>query len=70
MLIATFSILHKSKKLSWVLVAHTHHPSYSAGRDQEDQKNPSQKRAGGMTQGVGPEFKPQYHQTASPQTMK
>jgi hypothetical protein len=23
-------------------------------------KNPSQKRAGGMTQGVGPEFKPQY----------
>jgi hypothetical protein len=24
-------------------------------------KNPSQKRAGGMAQGVGPEFKPQYH---------
>jgi hypothetical protein len=23
-------------------------------------KNPSQKRAGGMAQGVGPEFKPQY----------
>jgi hypothetical protein len=23
-------------------------------------KNPSQKRAGGMVQGVGPEFKPQY----------
>jgi hypothetical protein len=23
-------------------------------------KNPSQKRAGGLTQGVGPEFKPQY----------
>jgi ribosomal protein L44E len=26
------------------------------------QKNPSQKRAGGVAQGVGPEFKPQYHQ--------
>jgi hypothetical protein len=25
-------------------------------------KNPSQKRAGGMAEGVGPEFKPQYHQ--------
>jgi hypothetical protein len=24
-------------------------------------KNPSQKRAGGVTQGVGPEFKFQYH---------
>jgi hypothetical protein len=24
-------------------------------------KNPSQKRAGGVAQGVGPEFKPQYH---------
>jgi hypothetical protein len=27
------------------------------------QKNPSQKRAGGAAQGVGPEFKPQYHKT-------
>jgi hypothetical protein len=25
------------------------------------QKNPSQKRAGGVAQGVGSEFKPQYH---------
>jgi hypothetical protein len=25
-------------------------------------KNPSQKRAGGVAQGVGPKFKPQYHQ--------
>jgi hypothetical protein len=24
-------------------------------------KNTSQKRAGGVVQGVGPEFKPQYH---------
>jgi hypothetical protein len=24
-------------------------------------KNPSQKRAGGVAQDVGPEFKPQYH---------
>jgi hypothetical protein len=26
------------------------------------QKNPSQKRAGGVAQGIGPEFKLQYHQ--------
>jgi hypothetical protein len=25
------------------------------------QKNPSQKRAGGVAQGVGSEFKPQHH---------
>jgi hypothetical protein len=25
-------------------------------------KNPSQKRASGVAQGIGPEFKPQYHQ--------
>jgi hypothetical protein len=25
------------------------------------QKNPSPKRVGGVAQGVGPEFKPQYH---------
>jgi hypothetical protein len=25
------------------------------------QKYPTQKRAGGVAQGVGPEFKPQYH---------
>jgi hypothetical protein len=25
------------------------------------EKNPSPKRAGGMAQGIGPEFKPQYH---------
>jgi hypothetical protein len=24
-------------------------------------KNPSQKKAGGMAQAIGPEFKPQYH---------
>jgi hypothetical protein len=24
-------------------------------------KNPSQEKAGGLAQGVGPEFKPQYH---------
>jgi hypothetical protein len=56
-------------------VAHTCNPSYSGGRDQEDhsskparkivlktlsRKNPSQKRAGGVAQGVDPEFKPQY----------
>jgi hypothetical protein len=57
-----------------VPVAHTYNPSYS-GRDQEDhvlkpaqqivhktlsQKNLLQKRGGGVTQGVGSEFKPQH----------
>jgi hypothetical protein len=56
-------------------VAHACNPSYSESRDQEDHsstpaqansswdpilKNPSQKRAGGVAQGVGPEFNPQY----------
>jgi hypothetical protein len=27
----------------------------------QKKKNPSQKKAGGVVQGVGPEFKPQYH---------
>jgi hypothetical protein len=58
-------------------VAHTYNPSYTGGRDQEDhgskpawaklfvrpylKKKHSQKRTGGVTQGVGLEFKPQYH---------
>jgi hypothetical protein len=48
-------------------VSHTYNTSYSGGRDREDRgsylkkKNPSQKRAHGVAQGVGPEFKPQYH---------
>jgi hypothetical protein len=65
----------KFAKLSQALVAHAYNPSYSGGRDQEDRglkpawgkrskdpisKHPSQKRAGGMAQGIGPEFKPQY----------
>jgi hypothetical protein len=56
-------------------VAHVYNPNYSGGRDQEDcsgsqprqivletlpGKNPSQKRAGGVAQGVDPELKPQY----------
>jgi hypothetical protein len=61
--------------ISQTLVAHACNPSYSEGRDQEDLslkpaqanrsqdplENPSQKRAGGVAQGVDPEFKPQYH---------
>jgi hypothetical protein len=58
------------------LVAHTCNPTYSGGRDHDDlsskpsrqivpetlsQKNHSQKRAGGVAQGVDPEFKSQYH---------
>jgi hypothetical protein len=56
--------------------AHAYNPSYSGGRDQEDDglkpawanssrdpilKNSIPKRAGGVAQGGGPEFKPQYH---------
>jgi hypothetical protein len=58
-------------------VAHTCNSSYSGGKDQEDrglkparqivlktlsQKYPTQKGAGRVAQGVGPEFKPQYQQ--------
>jgi hypothetical protein len=58
-------------------VAHTCNPSYSGeeirrmpvqsqprkivSKTPISQKNQSQKRAGGVTQGVGPEYKPQYH---------
>jgi hypothetical protein len=58
------------------MVAHTCNHSYLGGRDHEDhsskpaqanssqdpiwKKIPSQERAGGVAQGVGPEFKPQY----------
>jgi hypothetical protein len=67
----------RNLSLSWVLVAHACNPSYSGVRDQEDhnlkptsdkqfrrpylKKKKSQKRAGGVAQGVGPEFKPQHH---------
>jgi hypothetical protein len=63
--------------MSYMVVTHACNPSYSGSRDQEDHgskpaqvngsqdpilKNSSQKyRAGGVTQGVGPEFKTQYH---------
>jgi hypothetical protein len=61
---------------SQALGAHAYNPSYSGGIDQEDHsskpaqanssqdpisKKPSQKITGGVAQGVGPEFKPQYH---------
>jgi hypothetical protein len=64
--------------VSQVPVAHAYNPSYSEGRDQEDhssktaraivhrtlsQKNLLQERANGGAQGIGPEFKPQYHKT-------
>jgi hypothetical protein len=59
-----------------VLVAHTCNPSYSEGRDQEDRgSKPAQANSstrsciikplknsfGGVAQGEGPQFKPQYH---------
>jgi hypothetical protein len=61
----------KGLRPSQALVAHAYNPSFLAGRDEEDycwkpalhivretlsQKNPPQKRAGGVTQGVGLEF--------------
>jgi hypothetical protein len=58
----------KNKTRGRARMDHIYNPSYSGGRDQEDQgletlsrKNPSQKRAGGVAQDIGPEFKPQYH---------
>jgi hypothetical protein len=62
-------------------VVHTFNPSYSGGRNQEDlslkpgqannsgdpiSKIPITKRAGGVAQGEGPEFKPQYHKKKKP----
>jgi hypothetical protein len=54
-------------------VVHACNPSYSGGKDQEDrglkstslqdsylEKTHHKKRAGGVAQGVGPEFKAQY----------
>jgi hypothetical protein len=61
--------------LFWVPVAHACNPSCSGGSNQEDRslkpaqanssqdpisKLPNTKSAGGVTQGVGSEFKPQY----------
>jgi hypothetical protein len=49
------------------MVAYTYNPSYSGGRNKDHgsqdpiSKNPSQKRAGGVAQAVGPEFMPQNH---------
>jgi hypothetical protein len=59
----------------WVSVAYTCNPSYSGGKDWRItvpsqlvqivrpylEKTHHQKRAGGVAQGAGPEFKPQYH---------
>jgi hypothetical protein len=64
----SFSEVKKKKSVvSQMPVAQTCNPSYSGGRDQEHCgskparqivcKTPSQKRAGGVAQGVGPEFK-------------
>jgi hypothetical protein len=63
--------------ISWAQVVHACNASYSGGKDQERlwfkgqpgqivcetliSKTPITKRTGGVAQGVGPEFKPQYH---------
>jgi hypothetical protein len=65
-----FQIISPEATIHWALVAHTCSPSYSGGRDQEDRgsklawanssqdpvlkKKKSQKRTGGVGQGVGP----------------
>jgi hypothetical protein len=64
-------------------VAHAYSPSYSGGSDQEyhgsklakafffetlSWKIPLQKRGGGVAQGEGPEFKPQYYKKDAPDT--
>jgi hypothetical protein len=69
------SHLLKKSYRSWELVVHAYNLSYLGGRDQEDRsskpawasssqdpisKKKSQKRAGGIAQGTGPKFKPQY----------
>jgi hypothetical protein len=67
----------KERPESQVPVVHACNCSYSGGRDQEHcgskparanssqdpivKRNPSRKRAGGVAQGEGPEFEPQYH---------
>jgi hypothetical protein len=66
-------------------VAHACNPGYSGDRDQEDcdlkpvwansswrpyiKKKTSRKRVGGVPQGVGPEFKPQYHKKKKKKAM-
>jgi hypothetical protein len=72
----TFLLSCSKNYSSWAPVVHTYNPSYSGGRYQEDHslkpaqanslwdpilKNPSQKSAGGVAQGVGSKFKPQCH---------
>jgi hypothetical protein len=67
------------------LVAHACNPSYSVGRDQEDHslkpaqansskdpiwKNPSEKRTGGVTQGVGPSTVGTHPRSVVPRSSK
>jgi hypothetical protein len=64
-------------------VAHACNPSYSGGRGQEDcgskpawqilcetRKNPPQEKAGGVAQGVGPEFRPQNYKKKKKKSLK
>jgi hypothetical protein len=58
-----------------VPVAHACNTGGSGGRDQKDHvfrsgKHPTQKRAGGVAQCVGSEFKPQYHKKTKQQQQK
>jgi hypothetical protein len=66
-------------------VAHTYNPNYLGGSEREDgslklawanssrdpvSKIPNTKRAGGVTQGVGSEFKPHCHQKQKQKSFK
>jgi hypothetical protein len=68
-----------------VLVAHACNPGYLEGRDQEDcslkparanslqdpiSKIPITKKTGGVAQGEGLKFKPQYHKKPQTKTKK
>jgi hypothetical protein len=74
-LISILGETYKDIKSSWAPVADICNPSYSGDRNQEDRsskpawsnslqdpisKNSSHKRAGGVAQSKGPEFKPWY----------
>jgi hypothetical protein len=74
----------ENKQQSQAPVAHFCNPGYSGGRNQKDrgskqarqivrdtisQKTHHKKRAYGVAQGVGPEFKPQYHKKKKKQQL-
>jgi hypothetical protein len=67
----------KYYKMSRALVAHTYNPSYSGGRDQANSSPDSiskkihhKKKAAGVAQDIGPEFKPPYSKKKKKQILQ